>query len=211
MANYAGVGRSNYFKVTDRKAFEEWAEKYDIKILNDDGRNLYVGFEPDNESGDLPSHDPETDAEVDPLEELQKLLPDGEVCVFMAVGNEKLRYLGGYSIAITNKDRLAVSIHDIYAKAAEKFGVKEETISEASYDRMMHLSKTEKEYLMKMLTEYLRSLKDFEKDEKHNKSAMVAIDSERRRNMRLQRKIQTHKNPKPRKKRKKSRYTEYDR
>jgi len=47
-----------------------------------------------------------------------------EIAVVMEAGAEKHCYVGGWAVAINSKgERAQVTLHDIYALAAKKFGV----------------------------------------------------------------------------------------
>lgn len=128
MANFYGTGRSNYVKVTNEDKFIELCKKYGLTFIESEGK---VGFYSNQEDGDfLTEFDEDGNlVEDDALTEFSKLLKDNEVLVYMVVGNEKHRYLTGYSVAINNKGvKKSVDITDIYKKA-EKLG-KNITIAE---------------------------------------------------------------------------------
>ena len=54
--------------------------------------------------------------EFDLIPELQELLPDGEAFIYLEAGNEKLRYVIGYALIVTNAEARGVDL----AGAAEK-------------------------------------------------------------------------------------------
>ncbi len=61
-------------------------------------------------------------------------LHPGEVAVFQSIGNEKFRYLSGYSVACdANGEQVWVNLSDIYQRAAEQFEVDRAAISLAEY------------------------------------------------------------------------------
>ena len=111
MANYYGVTRTNYFRVTDEESYkrlyeglvsEEFIE--DFTYEDKDG-NIYHGF---GSYGVIDWIDRSLDEyECDFyyfLKELQKILPDDEAFIFMESGYEKLRYVTGVAIVVTNKE-----------------------------------------------------------------------------------------------------------
>lgn len=126
MANWYGMSRTNYFRVKDESAFYEWAETLDAEVINDDeGRFGLLG----NDEGYFPSSrwDEESGeyADVDFPTELIDHLEDGEVVVFITVGNEKSRYGTGVADAYNSQGWVGgVSIDDIYDLVAQKTGTK---------------------------------------------------------------------------------------
>jgi hypothetical protein len=125
MANYYATARSNYFLVKDKEAFAVAMTDLGVGVWDDreDGR---VGVYPDyGDSNGWPSYDPEEDKDIEFTHIVAAHLADDEVCVLQEVGAEKLHYLNGYAIAFTNElatdaaAGVAVSLEDIYAKAAE--------------------------------------------------------------------------------------------
>jgi hypothetical protein len=135
MANYYETARTNYFNVKDAAAFQKFIETFrgiDLVVQEKTGQYALLF---DGETG-IPSaiYDEETDdfIDVDFVYEVSKHLTDDSIAVFEAIGSEKMRYLCGYAIAVNSKgEREDINISEIYARAKEKFGVKE--ISEASY------------------------------------------------------------------------------
>lgn len=121
MANYYGLGRSNYVTVSDKEKWKELCDKFGVQFI--ENPDSQVGFLCNNEEGDLPSHienpeESQDDIEVEPMEEFCKLVADEEVLVFQTVGYEKLRYLSGYAIAYNNRgEYVNVSLQDIYKKS----------------------------------------------------------------------------------------------
>jgi hypothetical protein len=97
-----------------------------------------VAFLVETDHGTLPSgmEDPETGEwqEFEFEEELLKHLADGEIAVWMEAGAEGLRYIAGEAYALrSNGDFCCVSLNDIYAKAAQEFGVDEKSINRCEY------------------------------------------------------------------------------
>jgi hypothetical protein len=126
MADYYAASRSNYFKVNDAAAFETWCGEVSLQFWKDDGS--YAIFPDDDcDLGTWPAIG--TAADEDDLDQdnlfaaLARHLVPGHIAVLVEVGNEKLRYLGGYALAIDSDGRRAeVSLDDIYDKARAVFG-----------------------------------------------------------------------------------------
>ena len=117
MANYQGTSRTNYFRVTDEAKYQEL---YNNLCANDtiddltkekDG-TIYHGF--GSYSGiDYKINEDGSEMNFDKfLEELQKILPDDEAFVYFEAGHEKLKYITGYCIVVTNKTITNESITD---------------------------------------------------------------------------------------------------
>lgn len=144
MANWYGTARSNYFKVKDMAAFNEWVASFDdlkvvTRTLEKDSKEVALGryqvgevlvmIHPSefSDSGAWPSY--RTDAEgeeidIELTEELVEHLSEGEVAIMMEVGAEKLRYLTGYAQAVAwNGKVITLSIDDIYEQALQAFSV----------------------------------------------------------------------------------------
>jgi len=149
MANFNGTARSNYFRVKNGAAFEAaMAALPDIKVwseVDDGGMERHAIASDDGDTGCWPSWQcaesmgeyggddvDQEDVEVYMPDEIKPHLMDGEVCVLMQAGAEKLRYISGYALAFDNTDRpvVHVSLNDIYDKAHKAFGVEP---TDASY------------------------------------------------------------------------------
>ena len=138
MANYYANCRTNYFKVKDNDAFElAMAPIPDIEVIITPGTMEYCILG-NNEDGRgwpvwIQGVESDTEIEIDLPNMVAEHLQDGEVAIFMEVGNEKLRYLNGYATAINNKgERRDIGLNDIYDIAKELTN-KPEPISMASY------------------------------------------------------------------------------
>jgi hypothetical protein len=125
MANFDGVGRSNYVRVTDEAAFRAAAGRLNCEVLTDsEGR---FGIADDNGDGTgfcflNFSDDPDEPEDYDPVLELAPLLAEGEVMVLMEAGHEKYRYISGWARAFDRSgESVAVSLNDIYGLAEQKF------------------------------------------------------------------------------------------
>jgi hypothetical protein len=127
MANFYGTGRSNYFKVKDLDKFKQLLSDADCQLLIQRGKSLDeiteedpVGFAARSEGGEPYLHDEETDEQIDFFDVLPQHLQNGEVAVYLSVGQEKIRYVEGWAIALNSKgEKEMVSLDDIYFKADE--------------------------------------------------------------------------------------------
>lgn len=129
MANWYGQSRSNYFKVLDEVAFREWAESRDLEVMEKFGGLLAIAPSSMSEDGSWPSsvwdEDNEEYVNFDFFAEVAEHLAEGQVAVLMTIGNEKLRYLTGFAVALAwDGRRTTVDIYDIYDKVLTEFGVK---------------------------------------------------------------------------------------
>lgn len=115
MANYYETTRTNYFKVTDEDRYKELFgnlcsedEIHDFTKIDKDGA-VWHGF------GSYGTIDyrlkDEDDWDMDTFfKELQKILPDGEAFIMMGSGYEKLRYVTGWCVVVTNKEIRSTNI-----------------------------------------------------------------------------------------------------
>lgn len=140
MANYYSMGRTNHFAVKDPDAFLAAVTPIvnfgdgDIVREERDGVDGFVLCFPDgfpSEIHDLENEDTwDMPVEIDWQVLISEHLADGEVCIIQEIGNEKLRYLTGYSLAFNNKgEKEYVSLYQIYDQAKE-LGTR---ITEAEY------------------------------------------------------------------------------
>jgi len=134
MANYYEKARTNYFKVKDAAAFQKYLDLFgsiDLAVNEKTGQYALIF----DEASGVPSfylNDDDEDIEVDFIDDVSKHLTDDSILVLQAIGNEKMRYLTGYAVAVNNKgESVSISIDNIYKMAQEKFGVNE--ISDATY------------------------------------------------------------------------------
>ena len=122
MANWYGIARSNYFRVKDNAAFLIWVDAYNLDYFQDkEGRYAIAASDGEGwPSSCLSEYDEYLDLDL-PME-LAAHLADGEVAILMEVGNEKLRYITGYAVAVNSKgDIISVGLDEIYKKAATAF------------------------------------------------------------------------------------------
>ena len=136
MANWYGSSRSNYFQVKDRDRFLKWAEERGLGVFkNEQAAGLFAihGGEA-TDDGSWPSYDMGHDTEIDLVAELARHLAKGQIAILMEVGAEKLRYLTGVAIAVNSKGRVAaLTLNDIYPKAARTFRIPENEITRIEY------------------------------------------------------------------------------
>lgn len=129
MANYSAAARSNYFKVKARAAFLEAIRPFDIQLA--DGPNGLCLLS--NAESGWDWYNPRTDEPILPEELIGPHLQDGEVCILMEAGAEKLRYISGYAEAFDNTGkRITICLQDIYPMARKEFG-ENASITEATY------------------------------------------------------------------------------
>ncbi len=119
MADYHAKTRSNWFSVKDLGAFQDWLNSLESELMIDiDGSDNTVCFFGECS---IPTFDNDGE-EVDFKGVLATHLSDGECAVIFEIGNEKLRYLTGYAVAIAyTGETVELGLHDIYKKAQEAF------------------------------------------------------------------------------------------
>lgn len=105
MANYVCSVRSNYVRVKNEQAFEEFLERFECKPIYDkEGR---IGFYSENTDGASPYiYDEDLDEHFDLMDcapQIGRHLCKGEVFVVEEVGSEKMRYLSGLTFAVNDK------------------------------------------------------------------------------------------------------------
>ena len=119
MADYYATIRSNYFKVKNKDAWKIFLRRWELEELEADKKGL-VGFTPSslNDKGTIES--PPDDEDADFAKEVSQQLADGEVAIWMEVGNEKLRYVHGHAFAVNSKGKYkTVNLSDIYERATK--------------------------------------------------------------------------------------------
>lgn len=147
MANYYSTTRTNYFRVTDEVKYAALFERltggesevFDFTRTDENG-NTWHGFgaydminyivplyDNDDESYDEEEDDYDEEYDFDQfLDELQTILPDGEAFIMFNAGNEKLRYVCGNAIVVTNTKIEVLNLKNLaVAKAAEMLGNKD--------------------------------------------------------------------------------------
>ena len=132
MANYESKTISNIFKVTDvvkfgsimEKCVADWEDaiKYDVK-----GNN--VEFTCDGVFGGIIDNDENMDGRDKFIEEIQKILAPGSVCIITEIGAEDMDYLVAESTVITRTKSEVVQLSDYAEKKAAEL-LKGENINE---------------------------------------------------------------------------------
>ena len=123
MANYEETSRTNYFRVTNEERYQELFNHlvsedkiYDFTKIDKNG----IAWHAFGSFGYIRYKTDEDDCWMDRdtfFNELQKILPDDEAFIFMSAGHEKLAYVNGFSVIITNKD---IQYVDIIGDAIKK-------------------------------------------------------------------------------------------
>ena len=125
MANYYGVGRTNYFRVKDEAAFLSDLEEIEGVRIHDeirkDGQRWFMLMDDNDDGWCLSWKDERKDAaEIWLPEVIARHLIDDEVAIIMESGHEKHRYVSGWAVAINNKgDFKQLTLNDIYDLAKE--------------------------------------------------------------------------------------------
>ncbi len=126
MANYYCQSRTNYFRVKDEAAFREWANKWNLEIIESvkTGVTLFGLTPGDSDCGAFSLYDEAADEQLDVCDEIAAHLADDSIAVVLETGAEKLRYLIGWAVAINSSgDRVEMSLADIYAEATKRFTI----------------------------------------------------------------------------------------
>lgn len=119
MANYESCTTTNYFQVTSEQELQDLVSRIDceaeieISSSTEKGKIYYSLCA----YGSFCGVDDNEDLE-ELYKKFQRILPDGEVFVLFETGHEKLRYVGGYTVVITNEIYQSESLHDFATKMA---------------------------------------------------------------------------------------------
>lgn len=132
MANYYGVGRSNYVRVRDEAAFRAALAPYPVEVITgDDGRVAILDNHPDGggfawyivHDDACGCDNPTCTVGDDATDEISLLAPhlaDGEVMILTETGHEKYRYVLGYALAFNNAgEQRYLNLGDITTLAKE--------------------------------------------------------------------------------------------
>lgn len=145
MANYYGVGRTNYFAVKSAEDFTAEMANYPVEVITRDGEDgvtLYGLMDANSDGGgwdwsyvaemeDENGEPYETDLEIDWAEVFARHLVDGWVAILMETGAEKYRYVSGYALAVNSKgESHEINLSRDIAKLALELG---ENVTDASY------------------------------------------------------------------------------
>lgn len=132
MANYFGVARTNYFRVTDENGFREMMKRVkgsedDIEVFEREIDGVqHFGFGcyssilglSDNEDED---GDGDSDAMYSNfVTALQQLLHPEDAVIMFEIGYEKLRYLVGHAHVIAQKNEASVDLISTAVKKAKE-------------------------------------------------------------------------------------------
>ena len=137
MANWNGIARTNYVKIKDVDALMNFIDGLPLEVERHPVEASFVCFTPAwSDTGDFDHSfcDDDGNDEFWDWTHIAEHLVEGQVLVVMTVGHEKARYLTGFTSAITWDGRVvSINIDDIYAKAAQEFGVDPRTIALCTY------------------------------------------------------------------------------
>jgi hypothetical protein len=133
MATYYETARTNYFKVKDRKLFDEFIAQFPtIEVVENDTLEDWVCliFGENGVPNTLGDEDDDDAEEIDLLQEVaMNHLEDDFVLIAMGAGSEENRYVSGWSFAMNNKGlSQKINLSDIYL-SLDKLG-KHHTLAE---------------------------------------------------------------------------------
>ena len=130
MANYCGITRTNYFRITDLNVFTDVINRMitdadEVHIFDREiNGETYYGFglygtiyglmAKDKTDADDPDEDEYDDGLVH--EALQEVLRGGDAIVIEEIGSEKLRYLVGYATIITKEEIKGIDLQKAVTK-----------------------------------------------------------------------------------------------
>ena len=130
MANYCCTIRTNYFHVKDEAEFRSLMEQtygsedtIEVWEKRDDGGNTMFGFGCYGGIAGIRNTDEEDDDLEDTafdrfLEKLQQCVAEDDAVVIMEAGNEKMRYIVGTALILTNKECECLDIAELAEKRA---------------------------------------------------------------------------------------------
>lgn len=131
MANWYGMGRTNYFRVKDAGKFKNFVDQFDGAVLIE--KDGCYGFYNNTELGEQPSRWTALDQygdftdesdEIFILDEIHKHLAEDDVVIYQESGSVRARYVTGMSLAINSKgESIRIDIDDIFKVAEDKFGI----------------------------------------------------------------------------------------
>lgn len=139
MANYTGVGRSNYVLVDDIEALRKALEPFSVRIVEKDGKFAILDDNADESGWPSVAYDADTAEEIE-FSVKNLIMPhvrEGEVLIVMEAGFEAQRYVSGWAQAWVRRGKTVQQTHltldDIFDKAAAEFGVPKKQIGEATH------------------------------------------------------------------------------
>ena len=130
MANYCCTIRTNYFHVKDEAEFRSLMEQtygsedtIEVWEKRDDGGNMMFGFGCYGGIAGIRNTDEEDDDLEDTafdrfLEKLQQCVAEDDAVIIMEAGNEKMRYIVGTALILTNKACECLDIAELAEKRA---------------------------------------------------------------------------------------------
>lgn len=134
MANYECCERTNYFRVTDEKRYNELFSNLvgmDLEDFTEEKDDvIYHGFGA-YDSIDFGCNDEDYDFGVF-LTELQKILPENEAFIYFESGHEKMRYITGFALVCTHTSISYMNIVD-WAKQEAKRLISPEYETQTEY------------------------------------------------------------------------------
>ena len=120
MANYYGFTRTNYFRIKNEEAFKEYINTLattdgDFELwTKEDNNETYYAF-----GGNGSLYSIENDEE-DIYQKLSEYVHQHDAIIITEVGYEKLRYLTGVSMVITQKGYEVVDLYDASLNKAKQ-------------------------------------------------------------------------------------------
>lgn len=129
MADYISKCRSNYFKVTDETRLREIIDSCQAEgncrveqhdNIEKDKFCFYCDYNLNGLIEDENDEDACDNAYDKMIEELQKILPDGEAIIIIEAGSEKTRYIACSSIIITKSKIYNINLKDIALNKAKE-------------------------------------------------------------------------------------------
>lgn len=144
MANYMAQTRTNYFHVTSKEAFDEFAEHLvatedEVKIFegSDSEGNPTYGFyaySPISYRADLEDEDWYDDiSDDDFIEAAQKIIAKDDALILTEIGHEKMRYLVGYALVVTQNGHRWINLSNASVQAARELLNNNEFTTELDY------------------------------------------------------------------------------
>jgi len=137
MAEYLATTRTNYFRVTDEKRYQELFAHLvadgDIEDFTEERDGvLYHGFGVYGSINYEETEDFDYDFDIF-LHELQKILPDDEAFIYIESGHEKLRYVDGCAVVVTSREIKNKCLISWTEDTVKELLGEDNTVTECSY------------------------------------------------------------------------------
>ena len=141
MANYVNIFRSSYFRVKDEDKWKDLWENHvdgedleDFSYKDDDG-NRWHGFGGSGMYGYFNNREAleDDDEMLDPddfFDKIAELIIGGDACVIYYVGHEKLRYISGSVVVVTEGKVQYNNLADVAHHMMKAIGVDPKTVRE---------------------------------------------------------------------------------